>query len=79
MNVRYVHVACHYIQIFPWKRPFKKLFFQHPMVLWQDLIAGFCFEPGYFVGFCAHDVTCTLRLEYKQQAYLAAHSSKTKE
>lgn len=49
------------------------------MILWQDLIAGFCFEPGYFVGFCAHDVTCTLRLEYKQQAYLAAHSSKTKE
>lgn len=26
MNVRYVHVACHYIQIFPWKRPFKNFF-----------------------------------------------------
>lgn len=78
MNVRYVRVVCHYIQIFPWKRRLQKTFFSTTMILWQDLIADFCFEPGYFVCFCAHNVICTLRSEYKQQAYLAAHSSKTK-
>lgn len=78
MNVRYVHVVCNHIQIFPWKKRFKKLSFHHTMILWQDLIAGFCFEPGYFACFCAHNITCMLHSEYKQQAYLAAHSSKTK-
>lgn len=78
MNVRYVCVVCHHIQIFPWKRRSKKLFFQHTVTLWQDLIAGFCFEPGYSACFCAHNVICTLHSEHKQRAHLAALSSKTK-
>lgn len=41
MNVRYVHVACHYIQIFPWKRPFKKLFFSTPWFFGKILLQVF--------------------------------------
>ena len=61
------------------EKTLKKTFSQRTMIPWQDLTAGFCFEPGYFTCFCAHNVICTLQAEYKQPAYLAAHSSKTKE